>query len=204
MKRSIFTFSLFFAFYGSCWAQPNPAASEPEDLITTATHEIYRGVTIIRADPVGLTFSYHDSTPALMMKRIKFQDLSDVMQKKYHYDPQRAAAYDLDQQKVVLELKQRLEIDDRIATELNNQRAEEAWEQSTILEQQRLDDGSRMAQQDELQNENVYPWNYFVPVSYGYRHRPCARGRDNPPAFKNNMSHPCHPAASFGSARLSR
>jgi hypothetical protein len=213
MKISIVMLGLCFACYGSVWAQSDLSApdlstlksanlitqpnSGPEDQITTRDHEVYRGVTIIRTDPAGLTFSYNNSTPALMMKRLNFQDLPEALQEKYHYDPQRAAAYEISQQKVELELKQRLEVDDQISTDLNNRRAEaeEAWEQSMILEQQRSKDGSMIMGQNEPQVENGYPWNYFVSGGYTYYHRPCAWRRNSSLASKSNFAHRYYPVS---------
>jgi hypothetical protein len=211
MKISIVTLGLCVVCYGSVWAQPDLSApdlstlksaslitqpnSGPEDQITTRNHEVYRGVTIIRADPVGLTFSYNNSTPALMMKRLNFQDLPEALQEKYHYNLQIAAAYEISQQKVEMELKQRLEVDDQISTDLNNRRAEEAWEQSMILEQQKSNEGSMMMGQNEPQVENAYPWNYFALGGYKYYHRPCAWRRDGSLASKYNFAHRYYPVS---------
>jgi len=102
-------------------------ASEPENQITTRSHEVYRGVKIIRVDPDGLTISYTNSTSSCsLMSKLKFGDLSESLQQKYHYDPQASLDYQIKQQQAELELRQRLITDSRIATESQNKWIDEA------------------------------------------------------------------------------
>ena len=62
------------------------------------------------------------------MSKLKFGDLSESLQQKYHYDPQASLDYQIKQQQAELELRQRLITDSRIATESQNKWIdEELW-----------------------------------------------------------------------------
>lgn len=121
--------------------------AEPDDQITTRQNEIFHEVKIIKADPEGLTISYTDSTSALLMTRLKFEDLSDVLQRKYHYDPQAALDYQNRQQQTMIDLRNRLEINDHAAQQAENQRADEGVQAYKDRQQQKLNEQMAQTQQ---------------------------------------------------------
>ena len=129
-------------------------ASEPENQITTRSQKVYRGVKIIRVDPDGLTISYTNSTSSSsLMSKLQFEDLSEGLQQKYHYDPKSELDYQIKQRKAQIELRQRLITDSKIATESQNKWADEALIQEQIRKQQALDQKLAEAKQREAEAE---------------------------------------------------
>ncbi len=112
--------------------------AEPDDQLTTRHGTVYRGVKVIRADPEGLTISCTNSA-GLVIQRLKFDDLSAVLQKKYNFDPERAAQFRLEEAQASGELQQRLTADGHIATRAQNMRADEGVVAYQEMQQQKIE-----------------------------------------------------------------
>lgn len=136
--------SVFSNEFSALYVKPVP---EPENQITTRNHVVYRSVTIIRVAPDGLNVSYTNSTGGLLITKLKFQDLSDELQEKYNYDPQRAAVFEMQQQQAELAMEQRLKADSRVATDAQNKWTDEALKQEQLRKQQEIDREIAEAQQ---------------------------------------------------------
>jgi len=64
-----------------------------EDIVTK-DGTIYKNVSISSVTPVGFDICYSPKKGSLSIKELRFTDLPEKYQKKYNYDPQRAAAFD--------------------------------------------------------------------------------------------------------------
>jgi hypothetical protein len=85
------------------------------------------------------------------MQQLRFEDLSDALQQKYHYKPQAALDYQTRQQQGMIELRQRLEINDHIAQQSANKSADEGVQAYKDRQQQKLNEQLAQAQQKEAQ-----------------------------------------------------
>jgi hypothetical protein len=123
--------------------------SEPANQITTRDNETYQGVSVLKVDPDGLTISYTNSTKAVLLKKLPFEDLSDALQQKYHYDSQASADYRAKQKQGMAELRAQLEANQQIAVAAENVRIDEGLQQRQIEENQKLNEKLAKATQEE-------------------------------------------------------
>jgi len=122
---------------------------EPADKITTRSKNVYQGVKIIRADPDGLTISYTNSTKALLIVKLQFDDLSNALKEKYHYNPQAAMEFQIRQRQGMVELRNQLGIIEAVASQADNQRIDEGLRQRRIEDDQKLNAQLVLAKQRE-------------------------------------------------------
>jgi len=123
--------------------------ADPEGQITTQNGTIYRGVKILKSDPDGLAISYTNSTKALLISKLQFDDLSNALKEKYHYSPQAAMEFQIRQQQGMVELRNQLGIIEAVASQADNQRIDEGLHQRRIEESQRVDAQLVLAKQRE-------------------------------------------------------
>jgi hypothetical protein len=64
------------------------------DVITTRTGHTYSSVELDGISPSEINISYTDGTGVRQLDNVKLSDLPDNLQKAFHYDPKKAAAYD--------------------------------------------------------------------------------------------------------------
>ena len=167
MKTTIVIIGLCVAIMGHALAQTNqivapidtntpiwalPMVAKPKPLvrpneITTRAGTVYKNIKIERVDPSGLTVRYSMAGGGLGITKITFDKLPDDLQKKYNYDPQQAATFEIKQQQAELELRQQLEINSRIATESENKRIDEGILAYKNRQQQKLDEQLAQAKQ---------------------------------------------------------
>jgi hypothetical protein len=108
MKTIIFIIGLAAGLLGPARAQTNPPVSSPAvtnnispDALVTKQGVVYEKFYVERADPSGLTISYVPAVGGLGMERVPFSLLSDDWQRRYGYNPEKAAKFDLEQKKAM-------------------------------------------------------------------------------------------------------
>ncbi|HZF02524.1 MAG TPA: hypothetical protein VE344_11600 [Methylomirabilota bacterium] len=104
---------------------------------------------ILKSDPDGLAISYTNSTKALLISKLQFDDLSNALKEKYHYSPQAAMEFQIRQQQGMVELRNQLGIIEAVASQADNQRIDEGLHQRRIEESQRVDAQLVLAKQRE-------------------------------------------------------
>jgi hypothetical protein len=67
--------------------------NSPPNEITTRDGTIYKGVTVRKVDPDGLTIIYKPTGGGIGAAKLKFENLPDNLQKRYKYSPEKVAAY---------------------------------------------------------------------------------------------------------------
>ena len=75
------------------------ATNPPSSDLVTKLGAVYKKAHIEKSDPSGLTISYKPENGGMGITKIPFEELSNELQTFYHFDPRRAAAYDLEQRK---------------------------------------------------------------------------------------------------------
>ena len=92
MKTAIAIIGACVVFWGHAGAQTNE--------ITTRDGTTYKSVTVQKIDPDGLTIGYTPAGGGIGAAKVKFENLAESVQTQYGYDPQRAAAYKEEQEKL--------------------------------------------------------------------------------------------------------
>lgn len=62
--------------------------------ITTLDGKKYKNVSVSSVTPVGFDISYTAKDGAMVLRGLKFKNLPEKIQKKFHYDPAKAAAFE--------------------------------------------------------------------------------------------------------------
>jgi hypothetical protein len=70
------------------------------DEITTRDGTTYKGVMVQKVDADGLRIGYTPAGGGIGATKLKFENLDESLQKRYGYDPRRAAAYEEEQAKL--------------------------------------------------------------------------------------------------------
>ena len=88
----------------SKFAPPPPSSLAPGSTnpaqpgeITTLDGKSYKGVSVQRVDPDGLMIGYAAAGGGISLSKIKFKNLPTDLQRRYNYDPDKAAAYEAKQ-----------------------------------------------------------------------------------------------------------
>ena len=121
--------------------------SAPITSITTLDGETYTGVKIKKVDPDGLVISYSNGQPGVFISKVHFDNLPDSIRERFHYDPNQAAYFQIQQLQTMEELRQRLTVDDQIAVSAENQRIAEGLTQRQIEQDQKIAAQAAEAQQ---------------------------------------------------------
>jgi hypothetical protein len=74
---------------------------------------VYHEFRIERVDPAGLTISYVPDGGGLGMEKVPFNLLPDDWQRRYGYDPEKAAKFDLEQKRAMAQLREQMIADEK-------------------------------------------------------------------------------------------
>jgi hypothetical protein len=115
MKTIIFIIGLLAGLVEPALAQTNEPASPsaapnavPLGALVTKQGTIYYKFYVERADPGGVTISYVPAGGGLGMERVSLGVLPDDWQRRYEYDPEKAAKFDLEQKKATAQLREQM------------------------------------------------------------------------------------------------
>jgi hypothetical protein len=139
MKTIIFIIGLSAGLMGQALAQTNQPVSPSEmtngirsDKLVTKSGAVYPKFYIERADPAGLTVSYVPNGGGLGMEKVPFNLLPDDWQRRYGYDPEKAAKFDSEQTNAMAQLREQMIADENAYREKRAQ--EEAAEEAAAAE----------------------------------------------------------------------
>ncbi|MGA2240819.1 MAG: hypothetical protein ABSH11_02120 [Verrucomicrobiota bacterium] len=143
MKTIILIIGLSVGLMGQAPAQTNQPGSPAEvtngissDTLVTKSGAVYEKFYIERVDPAGLTVSYVLTGGGLGMERVPFDVLPDDWQRRYRYDPEKAAKFDLEQKKAMAQLRERMIAEENAYRE---KRAREEAAEEAAAEQAKID-----------------------------------------------------------------
>lgn len=139
MKTIIFIIGLSVGLMGQALAQTNQPVSPSEatneislDTLVTKSGAVYQKFYVERADPAGLTISYVPDGGGLGMERVPFNLLPDDWQRRYGYNPEKTAKFDLEQKKAMGQLREQMIADEKAYREKRAQ--EEAAEEAAAAQ----------------------------------------------------------------------
>jgi hypothetical protein len=135
--------------------------------MTTLDGTTYKGVTVQRVDPDGLTIGYASAGGGTGAVKIKFKNLPDDLQRQYKYDPDKAAAYEARQAQGMAAWRAQRQKEAEVAKRAAIQRAgQDALEQQKKeeLEQQEKTAQKEMTEQQkkEAQKQIEATWSGFT------------------------------------------
>jgi hypothetical protein len=107
-----------------------------EDTLITKLGTVYHKFRIERVDPTGVTISYVLDGGGLDMEIVLFNLLPDDWQRRYGYDPKKAAAFDLEQKQAMAQLRVQMIADEQAYRE---KRAKEEAAEEAAAEQAKVD-----------------------------------------------------------------
>ena len=84
-----------------------------EDTLVTKLGTVYHNFRIERVDPTGVTISYALDSGGLDMEIVLFNLLPDDWQRRYGYNPKKAAAFDLEQKQAMAQLREQMIADEQ-------------------------------------------------------------------------------------------
>jgi len=93
------------------------------DALVTKLGTVYHKFHIERVDPAGLTISYVLNDGGIGMEKVPFNLLPDDWQWRYRYDPEKAAKFDAEQKRAMVQLRERMIADEKA---YRDKRAQEA------------------------------------------------------------------------------
>ena len=96
-------------------------------MLITKLGTVYHGFCIERVDPAGLTISYVPNGGGLGMEQVPFNCFPNDWQRRYGYDPEKAAKFDLEQKRAMVQLREQMIADEKAYREKRAQ--EEAAEE---------------------------------------------------------------------------
>ena len=135
MKTIIFIIGLSVGLTGQALAQTNQPVSPSEEkneissvVLVTKLGTVYHGFRIERVDPAGLTISYVPNVGGLGMEKVPFNLFPNDWQRRYGYDPEKAAKFDLEQKRAMVQLREQMIADEKAYREKRAQ--EEAAEEA--------------------------------------------------------------------------
>jgi uncharacterized protein YcgL (UPF0745 family) len=107
-----------------------------EDTLITKLGTVYHKFIIERVDPSGITISYVLDSGALEMETVPFSLLPDDWQRRYGYNPKKAAAFALEQKRAMAQLREQMIADEQAYREKRaKEEAEEAAKQAAAAAQ---------------------------------------------------------------------
>lgn len=143
---------------------PNPLAlgstnpAQPGE-IKTLDGKTYKGVTVQRVNPDGLTIGYTSASGGPSAVKIKFKNLPDDLQRQYKYDPDKAAAYEARQAQGMAQWRAQRQTEAEAAKRAAIQRAkQDAFEQQQKKEQPEMTE----QQKKEAQKQIEATWSGFT------------------------------------------
>jgi citrate synthase len=135
MKTNIFIIGLSVGLLGQALAQTNQPGTPPEvtneipsDALVTKLGTVYHEFRVERVEPAGITISYVLDDGGLEMEKITFDLLPDDWQQRYGYDPEKAAAFELEQKRAMAQMRDQMIADEQAYREKRAQ--EEAAEEA--------------------------------------------------------------------------
>lgn len=93
---------------------------------------VYNHFYVERVDPGGLTISYVPAGGGIGMERVSLGILPDDWQRRYRYDPEKAAKFDLEQKKAIGLLREQMIAEENAYREKRAQ--EEAAEEAAAAQ----------------------------------------------------------------------
>jgi len=163
MKTIIFIIGLSVVLMGQALAQTNQPVSPPEgtneissDTLVTILGTVYHEFRIERVDPAGLTISYVPDGGGLGMEKVPFNLLPDDWQRRYGYDPEKAAKFDLEQKRAMAQLREQMIADEKAYREKRAQEeaAEEAAKKAAEAAATQATNAPVMTNSPEMTNTN--------------------------------------------------
>ena len=143
MKTIIFITGLLVGLMGQALAQTNQPEAPSEvtneissDALVTKLGTVYHEFRIERVDPAGITISYVPNGGGLGMEQVPFKLLSDDWQQRYGYDPEKAAKFDLEQERAMAQMREQMIADEQASRE---KRAKEEAAEEAAAEQAKID-----------------------------------------------------------------
>jgi hypothetical protein len=143
MKTIIFIIGLSVGLMGQALAQTNQPVSPSKvtneissDTLVTKSGTVYRKFHVEKADPAGLTISYVTDGGGLGMEKVPFNLLSDDWQRRYGYDPEKAAKFDSEQKQAMAQLRQQMTADEKAS---RDKRAQEEVAEEPAAAQAKID-----------------------------------------------------------------
>ena len=139
MKAIIFIIGLSVGLMKPALAQTSQPASSAEgtneissDELITKLGTVYHKFRIERVDPAGITISYVPNGGGLGMEKVPFNLLPDDWRRRYGYDPEKAAKFDLEQKRAMVQLREQMIADEKAYREKRAQ--EEAAEEAAAAQ----------------------------------------------------------------------
>ena len=124
MKTIIFIIGLSVGLMGQARAQtsqpgaPSEVTNEiPSDALVTKLGTVYHEFRVERVEPAGITISYVPEGGGLGMEKVPFNLLPDDWQQRYGYDPEKAAEFNLERERALVQLRQQM-VGEALATKL--------------------------------------------------------------------------------------
>jgi hypothetical protein len=163
MKTIIFIIGLSVGLMGQALAQTNQPVSPAEetneissDALVTKLGTVYHEFRIERVDPAGLTISYVPDGGGLGMEKVPFNLLPDDWQRRYGYDPEKAAKFDLEQKRAMAQLREQMIADEKAYREKRAQEeaAEEAAKKAAEAAATQATNAPVMTNSPEMTNTN--------------------------------------------------
>jgi hypothetical protein len=118
MKTIIFIIGLSVGLMGQALAQtsqpeaPSEVTNEiPSDALVTKLGTVYHAFRVERVEPAGITISYIPEGGGLGMEKVPVNMLPDDWQQRYGYDPEKAAAFNLERERALAQLREQLTTD---------------------------------------------------------------------------------------------
>jgi hypothetical protein len=115
MKTIIFIIGLSVGLMGQAPAQtsqpeaPSEVTNEiPSDTLVTKLGTVYHEFRVERVEPAGITISYVPEGGGLGMEKVPVNLLPDDWQQRYGYDPEKAAEFNLERERALVQLRQQM------------------------------------------------------------------------------------------------
>jgi hypothetical protein len=142
MKKIIFILGISAALAQPGRAQTNQTVPSetvtnnlPPDVLMTKLGAVYNQFQVEKADPAGLIISYIPAGGGIGMEKVPFEFLPDEWQKRYGYDPKKAAKFNLEQIQAMAQWREKMIADEQAYREKRAQlEAEEEAARQAKLE----------------------------------------------------------------------
>jgi hypothetical protein len=122
--------------------------------ITTVDGKTYAGLTVQKIDPDGLLVEYKPPGGGIGITKIKFKDMPANLQQQYHYDSDKAGAYETRQAQGIGEWRaqqqKQAEAGKAAAVQRARQDAFEQQQQADLAERQKRET-PKMTEQEKIQ-----------------------------------------------------
>ncbi len=143
MKTTILIIGLSVALMGPALGQTNPSVSSaeetnqlPADTLVTKLGTVYDKFHIERVDPSGLTISYIPEGGGIGIEKVPFILLPEAWQKRYGYDPEKAAKFDAEHMRALGQIREQMIAEDNA---YRQKRAEQEAAEEAAAEQAKKD-----------------------------------------------------------------